>query len=341
MICLLNILNVCKVLTFASCKVYSASSYLKANELVGTMRYARQELIIGKDGQAKLADAHVVIVGCGALGSVSCELLARAGVGKLTLIDRDVVEETNLQRQALYVEDSVGKPKVLEASDALLRINSNLNIETHFEDLSYKNVDLLDADIIVDGTDNLQTRFLINEYAKKNSKIWVYGSAIGSEGYVQLLKDKCFSCYQKPAQLPTCETAGVFGSVTHMVGVMQAQLVIEYLAFGKADEQLRYVRVNPMSVEVMDTPKSDDCLVCQGKFDYLEGKGYEISKTCGGTYHVFLEYDYGILKNTLDCVDLGYGLGCGDITVLPDGRLLVKAQSEKEAISKAHRLIGA
>lgn len=317
------------------------SSYLKAGGFVCLMRYARQQLIIGDKGQAKLAGAHVVVVGCGALGSVSCELLARAGIGQLTLIDRDLVEETNLQRQALYTEHSIGKPKVLEAKRALLEINSTLKITTHFEDLSYKNVDLLEADIIVDGTDNLQTRFLLNEYAKKNGRTWVYGSAIGRQGYVQLLKEKCFSCYQKPANLPTCETAGVFGSVTHIVGSLQAQLVIDYLATDVVDEKLRHITVSPVTIDILDTPKSKDCLVCSQVFDYLDGKGYEITKTCGGTYHVSMDYDYESLKSTLDCEDLGFGLKCQDLTVLPDGRVLVKAESEKEAISKAHKVIGA
>ena len=140
------------------------------------MRYSRQELYknIGKQGQQKLRKSHVVIVGVGALGSVVADLLCRAGVGKLTLIDRDYIEEHNLQRQSLYTEVDIGQPKAVAALDHLKRINSTVEMVSHVADLYYENVSLLKGDVVVDGTDNMETRFLINEYCVKYNLPLVY-----------------------------------------------------------------------------------------------------------------------------------------------------------------------
>ena len=184
-------------------------------------RYHRQELYeaIGKQGQKKIGKAIVAIVGIGALGSVSSELLCRAGIGKLILIDRDFVDLTNLQRQVLYEESDIGKPKAIAAEEHLKKINSEINIQSHVIDLNFRNIEdiLKEANIIIDGTDNLETRFLINEYSLKCKKPWVHGSAIQDKGFVMSFSGNapCFQCIIKEADVSgTCDTVGITNSIT-------------------------------------------------------------------------------------------------------------------------------
>ena len=151
-------------------------------------RYSRQILFqgIGSEGQEKLSRAHVVIVGCGATGSTLASLLGRSGVGTLRIIDRDYVEPSNLQRQTLFDETDAREslPKAIAASRKIARFNSGIAVEPQVADLTPANVDklLADADLILDGTDNFETRYLINDYSLKNSVPWIYAAAVGSYG---------------------------------------------------------------------------------------------------------------------------------------------------------------
>ena len=192
------------------------------------MRYIRQEIFreVGKKGQNKLGNSTVAIVGLGALGSVSSELLARAGIGKLILIDRDIVELSNLQRQGLFDESDAGKPKSLSAKEKLAEINSEIKIDFFIDDLNFNNIEKLipikNIGLILDCIDNLETRFLINDYCMKNKIPFIYSSAIGTKGYVfNIIPDKdspCLRCFlQEAAKLDTCETAGVLNSIPHLI----------------------------------------------------------------------------------------------------------------------------
>ncbi|HRR57632.1 MAG TPA: ThiF family adenylyltransferase, partial [Acidobacteriota bacterium] len=151
-------------------------------------RYSRQVLFrgIGREGQLRIRSARVAIVGCGALGSAGSEMLARCGVGFLRLIDRDFVEWSNLQRQSLYDEEDArqGRPKAMAAAERLARINSQVRVEPRVSDLSFENVGELlgEVDVIVDGSDNFETRFLVNDYAVREGIPWMYGGAVGSYG---------------------------------------------------------------------------------------------------------------------------------------------------------------
>ncbi len=158
----------------------------KASPILDSDRYSRQILFggIGAPGQQRLAAAHVAIIGCGAMGAASASLLARAGIGTLTLIDRDFVEPSNLQRQILYDEADAREslPKAAAARRHIARFNSNVTVHAHIADLIPGNIAelLADADILLDATDNFETRYLINDYAVQQGKPWIYAAAIGA-----------------------------------------------------------------------------------------------------------------------------------------------------------------
>src|SRR5579872_5261755 len=186
-------------------------------------RYSRQILFagIGEKGQLRLLDARVAVAGCGALGSFQAGALARAGVGFLRIIDRDYVELSNLQRQWLFDEcdSEQALPKAVAAARKIAAINRDVQTEAAVEDLTASNVgDLFDdVDLILDGTDNFETRYLINDYAVDRGRPWIYGAAVGSYGITMPVvpaRTACLRCvYPDPPDgaQPTCETAGVLG----------------------------------------------------------------------------------------------------------------------------------
>lgn len=207
-------------------------------------RYSRQVLLAGwgEEGQPRLAQATVAVTGCGALGSFHAGALARAGVGRLLLIDRDYVEWSNLQRQWLYEETDAEEalPKAVAAARRLAAINSSVRVEPKVADLAPDTAEeLLDgADLILDGTDNFDTRYLINDYALERGIPWIYGGAVGTYGLAMPVlpgRAACFECmYPEPPQgaQPTCETAGVLNTITSMVASWQVSLALKILVKG-------------------------------------------------------------------------------------------------------------
>jgi adenylyltransferase/sulfurtransferase len=214
-------------------------------------RYQRQMLLpqIGPAGQARLAGARVLVVGCGALGSVLADQLARAGIGWMRLVDRDVVEWTNLQRQVLYDEADArrGEPKAVAAAARLRAVNSEIEIEPVVADVHPGNMEDLaglaagdrPVDLILDGTDNVETRFLINDVAVKHGIPWVYGACVGTEGRVMPVRPPATACLRcvfpeppGPGELPTCDTAGVLGPAAALVASLQAVAAIQLLFGG-------------------------------------------------------------------------------------------------------------
>ena len=262
-------------------------------------RYSRQVRFgpLGEAGQEKLARSRVAIVGCGALGSVSALALARAGVGMLRLIDRDLPEVSNLPRQVLFDEQDIrdGLPKAVAARRQLQRINSDLEIEVEVTDLTPRNADRLlgGVDCIVDGTDNFEARFLINEVCCRDRIPWVYGGAIGAEGRVLAVRPgstACLRCLipEPPAagSLPTCESAGIIGPAALVVGAVQAaeamKLLVGVPEVGNAllacdlwEGAWRHIDLAPLA-EV-------GCPTCrQGDFPWLEGRqGAATTPLCG------------------------------------------------------------
>src|SRR5215471_4017335 len=211
-------------------------------------RYSRQILLngIGKEGQEKLSRSRVVIIGCGALGSSQAEALARAGVGNLRIVDRDFVEFSNLQRQTMFTEsDAVERlPKAIACANRLHEINSDIAVEPEVADVNHSNIErfVSDADVVIDGTDNFATRYLINDACIKHEVNWVYGAAVGSYGVTMTIRPHetpCLRCIfpEAPpaASAPTCDTAGVIMPIISIVASVQVTEALKLLT-GKVED---------------------------------------------------------------------------------------------------------
>ena len=210
-------------------------------------RYSRQILFdgIGAEGQRRLRSARALVVGCGALGSAQVETLSRAGVGRLRVVDRDFVEESNLQRQTLFTERDARErlPKAAAAARRVAEINSDVEVEAEVADVNNSNVERLveGCDVVVDGTDNFATRYLVNDACVKRGVPWVYGAAVGSYGVTLTIRPRatpCLRCVfeEEPpaASAPTCDTAGVIMPVISVVAAVQASEALKLLT-GRTD----------------------------------------------------------------------------------------------------------
>ena len=207
-----------------------------------TERYSRQILFdgIGAEGQARLGAARVLIVGCGALGSAQAEALARGGVGRLRIVDRDFVEESNLQRQTMFTEADARErlPKAVAATRRIAEINSDVTVEAEVADVHQGNVERLIAgcDLVLDGTDNFATRYLVNDACVKHEVNWIYGAAVGAHGVTMTVRphaSPCLRCVleeQPPAaSAPTCDTAGVILPIISVVAAVQVSEALKLL----------------------------------------------------------------------------------------------------------------
>ncbi|MEK6260053.1 MAG: ThiF family adenylyltransferase [Planctomycetota bacterium] len=206
-------------------------------------RYSRQMRFagIGADGQERLRAARVLLCGCGALGTVLADTLVRAGVGLLRIVDRDFVDLSNLQRQVLFDEQDVDEhlPKAIVAADKLARVNSQVTLEPHVADVDWRNVREFarDVDLILDGTDNFETRFLINDVSLETGIPWVYAGVVGSHGQTMAIfpgESACLRCVIEsppdPGSTETCDTAGVIAPAVHMVTALQAATALKILS---------------------------------------------------------------------------------------------------------------
>src|ERR1700729_4075711 len=214
-------------------------------------RYSRQVLFrgIGAEGQRKLTASRIVIVGCGATGSALASLLARAGVGHLLIIDRDYVEPSNLQRQSLFDEADAAEsiPKAIAAVRKIAAFNSDVQAKAEVADLTPENIAALlsEADLILDATDNFETRYLINDFAVKHSKPWIYAAAVAAYAVTMNIipgETACLACmFPVPPQgtVETCDTAGILNSAVNLVGSIQATEAIKFLIGAKGKDKLR------------------------------------------------------------------------------------------------------
>jgi molybdopterin/thiamine biosynthesis adenylyltransferase len=263
-------------------------------------RYRRQVRFapLGEEGQRRLLAARVLVCGCGALGSVAADLMVRAGVGFVRIVDRDFLEADNLHRQVLFDETDVAEelPKAVAAARRLARINSAVVVEPAVADVTAANIRALadDVELIVDGTDNFETRYLLNDYAIATGKPWVFGGCVGAEGQVLAIlpgETPCLACLTPeppPAETqPTCETAGVIGPAVNVVAALQSAEALKILS-GNRDAVNRRLTIldlwqNELRSIGMERVRSDGCRACgQRDFAWLDGRrGVAAVALCG------------------------------------------------------------
>ncbi len=264
-------------------------------------RYARQIRYapIGTEGQQRLCNARVMICGCGALGSVIANTLVRAGIGFLRIVDRDFLELNNLQRQVLFDERDVATnvPKAVAAAEHLRHINSRIEIEPVVTDVNHANVTGLvhDVDVILDGTDNLETRYLLNDASIHSGVPWIYGGCIGASGQTMTIlpgQTPCFRCLHPdpppPGAVETCDSAGIIGPIINVIASIQACEALKILSgqidfvspflqvFDLWDNRVRQIKLDALR-------QSNDCPTCgQGSFPWLDGQyGSQTAVLCG------------------------------------------------------------
>lgn len=264
-------------------------------------RYVRQIRFgpWGEDSQQKLSESTALICGCGALGSVIANTLARAGAGTLRIVDRDFLEMNNLQRQVLYDEDDVraGLPKAIAAANRLGRINSEMTIEPIVADVNATNIEalLVGVDAIVDGTDNFETRYLLNDASHAFGVPWVYGGCIGAEGQTMTIvpgETACLRCLMPepppPGSTPTCDTAGILAPIINVVASYQACEVLKLLSGHRKQLQRDLLVVDMWDNRVrqvkLDSLREQNCCATCGKGEYpwLSGRaGSDVAVLCG------------------------------------------------------------
>ncbi|WP_339061999.1 ThiF family adenylyltransferase [Tepidibacillus marianensis] len=265
------------------------------------LRYSRQHLFpfIGRGGQKKLLNSRVAIVGMGALGTALVNHMVRSGVGYVRIMDRDFVEYSNLQRQMLFDEEDAkqGKPKAIAAKEKLNAINSSVTIDAHVTDLTWKNAEelLADVDLIIDGTDNFDVRYLVNDVAVKHNIPWIYGGAVSSRGMTFTIipeKTPCFRCIFPEAPAPgtsqTCDTAGVIGPIIQVIAAYQATEALKLLVgdHEHLSTSLRNFELwqNDYSEINIKNARNDNCPTCgQHHYDYLDpkDKSEQVVSLCG------------------------------------------------------------
>jgi adenylyltransferase/sulfurtransferase len=341
-------------------------------------RYSRQVLFepIGAAGQKRLGRSRATLIGCGALGSVIANMLVRGGIGFLRICDRDYLELNNLQRQMLFDESDIARnlPKAVAAAEKLARINSCVQIEPVVADVNHTSVVRLveGADLILDGTDNFETRYLINDAAVKYQIPWIYGGVIGAEGLVMPIlpgDTPCLRCvFEKappPEMTPTCDTVGVIAPAISIVASLEVTEGIKVL-IGRRDEVAKDLisidawghRLTRLSIT--GAKSGGDCVCCgQGRFEYLAGRRGSVATTLCGRDAVQIiprsgdvdNVDFGAVAEKLTSVASGpvaynefmlrVAVDTYLITVFADGRTVIKGTASLEQAKSIYaRYIG-
>lgn len=338
-------------------------------------RYVRQSRFapLGEAGQRAISNKRALIVGCGALGSVIANTLCRAGVGQLRIVDRDFLELNNLQRQVIYDEQDVesGLPKAIAAANRLRQINSQIEIEPIVADVSASNIVELvaDVDVIVDGTDNFEIRYLLNDIALKQGLPWIYGGCIGSEGQTMTIvpgETPCLRCLlpeaPPPGSTPTCDSAGILGPIINIIASLQSMEALKILADKTAaisrvlticdvwDNRLRQVKLDNL------LNQRADCPTCSGKeFPWLTGERGSHSAVLCGRNAVQLSFPGGDAVSLDDLASklkelgtvtrnaflLRFAIDKYLLTIFPDGRAIISGTEDiAEARTVYARYVG-
>jgi molybdopterin-synthase adenylyltransferase len=321
-------------------------------------RYSRQILFrgIGAGGQSRLAAGRVAVVGCGATGSALATSLARAGVGTLRIIDRDYVEASNLQRQSLFEERDAAEslPKAVAAARKIAAFNSEIVVEPRVEDLVPGNIHVLleGMDVILDGTDNFETRYLLNDYAVKSSLPWIYTAAVGSYGVTLNVvpgQTACLACMfpdNPRGMVETCETSGILNSAVNLVAAIAATETVKLLVGGAATGDLRKtlwsydVWTNERAEISADKPRAG-CRACGARdFLHLAGEGRPHITICGRNSVQIHErarpIDFAELQKKLEAHGtvrhnefvLKFWREPYEMTLFPDGRAIIKGTTD-------------
>jgi molybdopterin-synthase adenylyltransferase len=319
-------------------------------------RYSRQILFkrIGGEGQQRLARARVVLVGCGATGSVLSSLLARAGVGTLRILDRDYVEPSNLQRQSLFDEDDAREsvPKAIAAGRQIARFNSAIVVDPRVADLTPESVDSLlgGNDLILDGTDNFETRYLINDYAIKNSVPWIYAAAVGSYAVTMNVlpgESACLACVfpdSPRGTVETCETSGILNSAVSLVASLAATEALKVLTGARSQMRRTLLSWDVWSNEQAEvgaaSPRAG-CRVCgERDFVHLAGEGRPHITLCGRNSVQIHErqrpVDFAEISTRLSPLGivrhndfvLKFLRDPYELTLFPDGRAIIKGTTD-------------
>jgi len=328
-------------------------------------RYSRQILYekIGARGQRKLLTSRVLLVGCGALGSAIADSLVRAGVGMLRICDRDFIEKDNLQRQVLFDERDIeaNLPKAEAAAIKLRYINSEVTVESVVVDVNHTSIERLagDVDLLLDGTDNFEARYLLNDFAVSTGKPWIYGAVIGTSGLVMPViphETPCLRCVfdeAPPAELnPTCDTAGVLGPAVMLVAGLQSIEAMKLLS-GRASERAPgLLHVDAWSgrvvcMNVQGAYEDGDCVCCKhGDFVYLRGeRGGSAAELCGRHAVQILgdvgkRVDLSAMAGKLEGAAgaqvrvnrfmLRFAIDPYELTLFPDGRAIIKGTDDAD-----------
>jgi len=323
-------------------------------------RYSRQTLLseIGTDGQKRLLASSVAIIGCGALGTVIADGLVRAGVGKVRIVDRDTIELNNLQRQVLFDEEDIAKglPKAVAAVEKLKKVNSQVKLEPVVADVNPDNVERLtsDVDLVLDGTDNFEVRYLVNDACVKHDVPWVYAAVIATYGMTMAIiphRTPCFRCFLPqmplPGSTPTCDTVGVLGSAVNVIASLALTEGFK-IVIGKSEElhgKLIYADVWEGTAKQLDVTQGNAvCPTCgQGKFEFLEAKqGSLLTRLCGrDAVQISVrgedKVSFSDLAERLNPVGevafndymLRFRVNSYELTVFPDGRTIVKGTPDE------------
>ncbi|HEV2705905.1 MAG TPA: ThiF family adenylyltransferase [Pyrinomonadaceae bacterium] len=322
-------------------------------------RYSRQILFdgIGAEGQRRIRAASVLVVGCGALGSAQVEMLARAGVGRLRIVDRDFVEESNLQRQTMFTERDARErlPKAVAARRRVAEINAEVDTEAEVADVNNSNVERLVAgcDVVLDGTDNFTTRYLINDACLKHAVAWVYGAAVGSYGVTMTVRPRVTPCLRcifpetpAAASAPTCDTAGVVMPIISVVAAVQVAEALKLLtgrveALHGALMQFDVWR-NEWRRIALGSP-AEDCPVCaHARYETLDAEAAELATVLCGRNAVQVVPRHGARVNLKELAerlraagqvkvnDYLVRLTTGDyeLTVFDDARAIVRGTDD-------------
>lgn len=322
-------------------------------------RYSRQILFreIGREGQERLLASRVLVVGCGALGASHAEMLSRAGVGSLRIVDRDFVEFTNLQRQTLFSESDAAErlPKAIAAKRRIAEINSEIEVEAIVADVNNSNIEALIAgcDLVLDGTDNFQIRYLVNDACVKHELPWIYGAAVSSYGTTMTIRPgetPCLRCIfeEMPdaGSAPTCDTAGVIMPIIASISAIQVAEAVKLLVGDTASLHRSLVQIDLWASDwrkIKLAGPNEDCICCgQKRFEFLDAEAQEFAAVLCGRDAVQIapphptELDLPALAARLSALGevkqneylLRFSIEEQEITVFRDGRAIIKGTED-------------